>query len=232
VRRLDVTVRLLKQATAEKESVHVVFPFAARDPSVAYELTGGVGGGASVPGGAVHVHAIRHWVALQDASATVAWSTLDAPLVQLRNVFLPYPPYPGTIDGAGAGLVTSWAANNVWDTNFPPTQGGEMRFDYAVSSAPPAADARSLGIATADALTRQLAGVLGATAAAPAGTVCELDAPGVEVVMLARAADGGVELQLQSYAEDEVAVRVGGRDLRIAPGDYVTVPVELGRRGA
>ena len=35
VRRLDVTVRLLKQATAEKESVLVVFPFAARDPSVA-----------------------------------------------------------------------------------------------------------------------------------------------------------------------------------------------------
>jgi hypothetical protein len=53
----------------------------------------------------VHVHAIRHWVAIQDASAAVAWSTLEAPLVQLGNVFLPYPPYPATIDGAGVGLV-------------------------------------------------------------------------------------------------------------------------------
>ena len=92
-----------------------------------------------------------------------------------------------------------------------------MRFDYAVSSSRPAADARALGIATADALTRPLAGVLGATAAVPAGTVCELDAPGVEVVMLAAAAGGGVELQLQSYADDEVAVRVGGRDLSSPP---------------
>ena len=61
--------------------------------------------------------------------------------------------------------------------------------DNAVSSSPPAADARSLGIATADALTRPLAGVLEAT---PRGgrTVCELDAPGVEVVMLAAGAGG------------------------------------------
>ena len=105
---------------------------------VAYELTGGVGGGAvASPASAAHIHAIRHWVALEDADATVAWSTLEAPLVQLGNVFLPYPPYPETIDGAGAGLVTSWVTNNVWDTNFPPTQGGEVRFDYAVASAAP-----------------------------------------------------------------------------------------------
>ena len=84
----------------------------------------------------------------------------------------------------GAGLVTSWVTNNVWETNFPLAQGGEVRFDYAVASAGPGADARALGIATADALTRPLVGVLGATAPRRAGTVCELDAPGVEVVML------------------------------------------------
>src|SRR5205823_2468300 len=52
--RLDVSVRLTKSPTTEKESVFVVFPFALDDAHVRYELTGGVGGGARVPGGAEH----------------------------------------------------------------------------------------------------------------------------------------------------------------------------------
>jgi hypothetical protein len=147
-------------------------------------------------------------------------------------VFLPYPPYPGTIDGAGGGLVTSWAMNNVWETNFPAAQGGESRFAYAVSSAAPGADARALGIATADALTRPLVGVLGATAAAPAAAVCEVDAPGVEVVMLAASDDHDFAVHLQSYAAAEVEVTVAGRRVRVGPGDYVAVPVDLPVRGA
>jgi len=226
VRRLDVTHRLAKVATTAKEGVFVVFPFSFRDPAVAYELTGGVGGPARVPGSAEHVHAIRHWVALQDASATVAWSTLEAPLVQLGNVFLPYPPYPPTIDDAGAGLIASWAMNNVWDTNFPAAQGGETSLSYALASAPPEADARALGIATAAALTQPLIGVFGGTRDAPAGTICEVDAPGVEVVLLAAAGNGFVA-HLQSYADYDVEVRVANERLTVGPGDYVTVPVEL-----
>jgi hypothetical protein len=226
VRRLDVTHRLAKVATTAKEGVFVVFPFSLRDPAVAYELTGGVGGPARVPGSAEHVHAIRHWVALQDASATVAWSTLEAPLVQLGNVFLPYPPYPPTIDDASAGLIASWAMNNIWDTNFPTAQGGETWFSYALSSAPPGADARALGIATAAALTQPLIGVLGGTRDAPAGSICEIEAPGVEVALLA-AFENGFVAHLQSYADRDVEVRLGNQCLTVAPGDYVTVPVEL-----
>jgi hypothetical protein len=110
--------------------------------------------------------------------------------------------------------------NNVWETNFPLSQGGELRFDYAVASAGSGADGRALGIATADALTRPLLGVLGATASETAGSVCELDAPGVEVVLLTPGA-----VHLQSYADDEVAVRLRDRELRIAPGDYAVVPL-------
>ena len=126
--------------------------------------------------------------------------------------------------------MSSWVTNNVWDTNFPPSQGGELRFNYTVASAEPGADARALAIATADALTRPLVGVLGATARAAAGSVCELDAPGVEVVMLERSA-AGVSVQLQSYATGAVEVRLGSQELRVAPEDYVTVPLDL-RDGA
>src|SRR4029077_14778830 len=102
-------------------------------------------------------------------------------------------------------------------------QGGELRFDYAVASAGPGADGRALGIVTADALTRPLVGVLGARGPEPVGSVGEPGAAGVEVVMLAPS-DGGVALHLQSYADDDVSVCVSGREVRIAPGDYVVVP--------
>jgi hypothetical protein len=56
--------------------------------------------------------------------------------------------------------------------------------------------------------------------------VCELDAPGVEVVMLERSA-GGLIVHLQSYATGAVEVRLGSRKLRVAPQDYVAVPLDL-----
>ncbi len=125
------------------------------------------------------------------------------------------------------GLVTSWVTNNVWDTNFPPTQGGEVRFDYAVSSAPPAADGRSLGIATADALTRPLVGVLGATAPSPGRNGA--------ASWTRRASRSSCSLRGGRRRRSSTSSRTPrtrspfacrGRELRIAPGDYVTVPVD------
>ncbi len=225
VRRLDVAHRLSKRSTVEKEGLFVLFPFGLEDPSVTYELTGGVGGGVRVPGGAEHFHAVRHWVALQDPSRTVAWSTLEAPLVQLGNLFLPYPPYPPTVDNCRGGTIASWTMNNVWDTNFPLSQGGETTFSYAVSSAPPNADAHTLGIATAAALTQPLVGVLGGERDDPSGALCEIDAPGVEVALIS-ATERGFVVHLQSYADGDVEVHVAGKGLTIRAGDYVTVPVD------
>jgi hypothetical protein len=207
VSRLDVSVRLTKRPTSEKESVFVVFPFALEKGAVRYELTGGVGGRERVPGGAEHMHAIRHWVELED----VAWATLEAPLVQLGNLFLPYPPYPTTIDGAGGGFVASWVMNNVWDTNFPRMQGGEVRSSYCV--------ALDSGIAAADALTRPLVGVLGATREPPMGALCDVDAPGVEVVLV----EPGPVVHLQSHVDSPVEARVGTARVTVPPQAYLTV---------
>jgi hypothetical protein len=224
VRRLDVSLRLAKTATTDKEGIFVVFPFALSSPSVVYELTGGVGGGAALPGSAEHVHAIRHWVELADTETAVAWATLEAPLVQLGDIVLPYPPYPGTLDGEGGGFVASWAMNNVWDTNFPPAQGGEATLRYALASGRPGTRGRA--IETAAALAQPLVAVLGATREPPAATLCEIDTPGVEVALLAPYGRGFV-VHLQSYADEPVDVRIAGKRLTVAPGDYVTVPVEL-----
>ncbi|CAA9566682.1 MAG: Alpha-mannosidase [uncultured Thermomicrobiales bacterium] len=162
--RLDITNRLHKIATPQKESVYFAFPFAAANPSFASEITGGVAraDGPRVPGSAHHFRAIRHWVAMEDqAGPSIAWATLEAPLVQFGNIHLPYAPFPETIPSADArvGTIYSWALNNIWDTNFPPQQGGEMTFRYAVS--------------VDDAIgARQLGGRAGASVAAPLLGVC------------------------------------------------------------
>ena len=38
--------------------------------------------------------------------------------------------------------IYSWALNNIWDTNFPPEQGGEMTFSYKIAIG---SDAAALG---------------------------------------------------------------------------------------
>ena len=199
IRRLDVSVRLVKHATTEKESVHVVFPFGARDPAIAYELTGGVGGGPPCPGR-------RGTCRQSDTGSRSRAPTQPSRGARCRHrssssgTLLPYPPYPETVDGAGPGMVTSWVMNNVWGDELPARAGrrGAVRLRRRLGG--PDRRRPRTGIATADALTRPLVGVLGATATAltgATGTVCEVEAPGVQVVMLAPS-DDGVAVHLQS----------------------------------
>ncbi|GAA4696667.1 glycoside hydrolase family 38 C-terminal domain-containing protein [Phytohabitans rumicis] len=155
VPRVDVTNRLYKDGAPAKESVFFAFPFAMPAP-VAWELTGGVGGGdaPTVPGAASHMTPIRHWVAFEDGEVTAAWATLHAPLVMFGDIYLPYAPFPPTLspEPAEPGTVYSWAMNNIWDTNFPAQQQGETTFRYAIGSEP-GAEPRALGLGVAAGLT-------------------------------------------------------------------------------
>ena len=114
-----------------------MFPFAGRDASVEWEVTGGVSGDghASVPGSARHMRAIRHWATVATSAAQSAWATLEAPLVQRGDIHLPYRPFPGTVPAGEMtdATIVSWAMNNLWNTNFPSRQGGETTFRYAVA---------------------------------------------------------------------------------------------------
>ena len=177
-------MRLVKHATAEKESVHVLFPFAGAEPRIAYELTGGVGGGPCLPGSAAtcrrSVTGSRSRTPTRPSPGHAAGAARPA-----RQRLPALPALPGDDRRRGAGLVTSWVTNNVWETNFPLTQGGEMRFDYAVASAGPGADGRRSGSRPRTRSPARSSACSARRAPVPAGRVCELDAPGVEVVMLA-----------------------------------------------
>lgn len=216
IKRLHIRNRIHKIGTPQKESVFFAFPFNLEDPSVIYEITGGVDSPAMprIPGSAEHMRAIRHWVGLESSMATVAWATLEAPLVQFGNIHLPYAPFPQTIDPkvADPATIYSWVLNNIWDTNFPPQQQGEMEFCYAISTGTET-DARGLGMRTAAALTAPLLGILSAPFSRgrlPArGSFCSVGCPEVEVVHLAPSRRGhDLVLFLQSNAPTSVEVRV------------------------
>ncbi|HEY7263255.1 MAG TPA: glycoside hydrolase family 38 C-terminal domain-containing protein [Trebonia sp.] len=210
VPRVDLTYQLAKRAAAAKESVFVAFPFAATGPPAAWELTGAVGGASRVPGSAEHLAVIRHWVAFEDPELTVAWATLEAPLVQFGTIHLPYAPFPPTLDRE-PGTVYSWALTNIWDTNFPGQQAGEITFRYAVASAPAVA-ARQLGVTTSAGLTDPLLAVLATGSGSPApasAAFCSVSHPDVRVTSIGRSRRGhDLVIRLRSLAPEPVDAEV------------------------
>jgi hypothetical protein len=216
VKRLDIKNRISKIGTPQKESVFFAFPFNIDEPSITYEITGGVSSpdAPHVPGSANHMMAIRHWVSLESPTTKIAWATMEAPLVQFGNIHLPYVPFPETIDPhvANPATIYSWALNNIWDTNFPPQQQGEMEFRYSVSTGN-GMGASELGMRTAATLTTPLLGILSAPTAEGSlpdrGSFCFIDRPDVEMIAFAPSRRGrSLVVLLQSVAPTTVDVRV------------------------
>jgi hypothetical protein len=223
VKRLDIANRVHKIPVENKESVFFAFPFNMQDPTFSYEVTGGTTStdGPHVPGSAQHMHAIRHWVALETPDEAIAWATLEAPLVQFGNLHLPYAPFPPTLEPEAGAVTTiySWVMNNLWDTNFPPSQQGEMWFRYALASgsAVPGAD---LARRTATAMTMPLLSLLitpsDSPGLPPRGTFCEVSRPDVELVALTRSRRGRDLVALfHSHVDEPGEVEVSFPLLRV-----------------
>ena len=235
VPRVDLTYQLAKRPIDAKESIFVAFPFAASGPPAAWELTGAVGGGSAprVPGSAEHLAVIRHWAAFEDPELTIAWATLEAPLVQFGTMHLPYAPFPPTVDHE-PGTVYSWPLTNIWDTNFPGQQAGEMTFRYAVASAPAVA-ARQLGAATAAGLTDPLLAVLATGSGDPAPAshaFCSVSHPDVRATSIGRSRLGhDLVIRLRSLApepvETEVAVPAAIAAATCTAGERDASPAEV-----
>jgi hypothetical protein len=217
VPRVDLTYQIAKEAAYDKEAAFLAFPFATPEPPSAWELTGGVGGSTlpRVPGSADHMQAIRHWAAYDGEGLAIAWATLEAPLVQFASIHMPYAPFPPTLDRE-PGTVYSWILNNIWDTNFPDQQHGEMTFRYAIAS-DAGTPGRRLGPATAAALTDPLIAVLAGsdpppgaeTAASAAGRLAAVSHPDVQITSIGRTRDAhGLLLRLRSFAAEALTAEV------------------------
>jgi hypothetical protein len=219
VPRLHVVNHLHKPAAMEKESLYFAYPFNLTSPDISYHITGGVvkEGDDRVPGSANYFRAIRDWVTLADETGPrVAWATTDAPLIQRGAIHLPYAPFAESTDRTETSDATiySWALNNIWDTNFPPSQGGEMMFRYTVAT--PGDDQQTayrLGTDTGDSATLRLVGVVanGGTPAVPGtpdrGSFARVDHAEVRISHMAAARNGdGLAIVLVSEAQEPVEV--------------------------
>lgn len=214
VARVDITNVIYKKGAPAKESVFFAFPFAAGAPK-AWELTGGTGGpdAPTVPGAADHMQPIRHWVAFDDGEISVGWATLEAPLVMFADLFLPYAPFPPTVQPQPAepGTVYSWALNNIWDTNFPAQQQGETTFRYAITSGPGGTSPQAIGGAAAAGLVDPFLAVpLTGSAKTPEATAfAQVEHPDVHVSSLGRSLRGHTLVAyLRSASPDAVATVV------------------------
>lgn len=206
--------RVSKPVTRVKESGYFAFPFAAADPTVRFEVSGGVTGDgiAHIPGAPQHMRAIRNWVSIADGPDAIAWATKDAPLVQTGSIALPYSPFPASTSPHEPATVFSWFHNNVWDTNFPIEQGFTATFSYTVGVRANAGQStEGLAVRTASAAARPL---LSIPAAGRGATVSDLSFVRLDddrVALIGAGAadeDGWMRLRLQSLAEEPLTLRV------------------------
>lgn len=211
---LDIENRVVKPWTTDKESGYFAFPFALPDPSatVRYEVSGAVAGSdlQAVPGGAAYMHVVRDWVALHSGGRAAALVPVDAPLVQIGDIALPFAPFPGTLREPEPATVFSWIHNNIWDTNFPSGQAFDMTFRYRVGGFA-SESAGQAGVRAADLaadLVRPLLGVAADPVGAPVETtsVLTVDDPQVRLLQARPQGDGRVLVSLQSIAESDVEV--------------------------
>jgi hypothetical protein len=243
VPRVEISNHLWKLPTEEKESVFFTFPFAAAQPELSYELPG-VSTKASapqVPGCPQHMRAVRHWVSLADGPRSVAWATLGAPLVQFGDIHSPYAPYPGTLplEKPEPATIYSWALNNIWDTNFPTVQAGEMRFSYAISShdGGGAGRAEALAARLGESVSSPLVAALvpagrQGPVKAPSGSFCSIERPEVRLQKATGSLSGRrLVLWLNNLGPGPVTTEVAFPDLAVSGASLATVfeerPVEV-----
>ncbi|MFZ7088875.1 glycoside hydrolase family 38 C-terminal domain-containing protein [Curtobacterium sp. RRHDQ10] len=230
---LRIANRLAKPVTRTKESGYFAFPFAAAEPVVRYEVSGGVTGDglAHVPGAPQHMRAIRNWVTVEDTAdgSGAVWVTKDAPLVQPGAISLPYAPFPPSTSPMQPATIYSWLHNNVWDTNFPIEQGFTATFEYAVGVRERAGEhIEAVALRTSADVVRPFAAVpavRGGGSDRATADLLTLDDDRVQLVSVVGDGDGTSIVRLQSVTDGPVTltmrlgIGVGGAERCTYLGD-------------
>jgi hypothetical protein len=133
LKRVDITNRLTKTKTLEKEAVYFAFPFAADKPTFRYEAPLAIQRPDEhmLPGACLEWFTVQHFVQIEAPDAAITWSTPDAPLVCFQDINrgkwqteLPLK----------NGHLYAYAMNNYWFTNYQPGQGGRFTFRFSITS--------------------------------------------------------------------------------------------------
>ena len=198
-KRIDIVNTVRKDSVRDKEGVYFAFPFAAKQPRFEYQIQNGWlrPNDDQLPGACREWFAPQNLVHLQDDDYSVAWASPDAPLITLvdinRGKWL-------TELEITNGHLYSYVMNNYWWTNYRAEQGGRFQFRYSITSGKNLSreelaefdvDTRSPVLAYPYLATFS-AGVeqRGRPLKASSGSLMQLDANNLQVVVLKQAEDG------------------------------------------
>jgi len=150
LKRIDFTNRILKDATPLQE-VYFAFPFQLKAPRLHFEgpLTILEPIKDQFPGSPTRAHAVQRWVALSDDNLTVAWASLDAPVIRLGGLWTESVPStfqllsPKKQSTPAAPLKTlpnahlySLVTSGNYRQGFSNSQVCDLLFRYAITSFP------------------------------------------------------------------------------------------------
>ena len=148
VKRVDVSNRLLKDPTPFLE-VYFAFPFGIENPKIRFEASDSVIRPLrdQFPGSNTNYYAMQHWAHISDGHIGVAFSSIEAPLVEFGGLWPSYvseahhcitPSGYGRkfaeLGGIRVGYIYSYVMNNNFRTNFQPVQVGDLLFRYSITS--------------------------------------------------------------------------------------------------
>jgi len=140
--RIAIRNHLLKRETLAREGVYFAFPFEAVPPCFRFEVPNGIMRPEidQLKGACKDWFAVQHWVEVSDGKASMAWATVDSPLVSLGDIHI-----GRWLDRfeAQRGSIFAYIMNNYWNTNYKASQGGHFDFRYSLMPSG-SADALSL----------------------------------------------------------------------------------------
>jgi alpha-mannosidase len=133
VKWLEISILIDKTENYTMEGVYVAFPFALNHPQFWLETANAVyrADEEQLPDTCRDWYSVQHGIGVTDGNHSVLWATREAPLVQLSEIqtgkwLRELKPE--------RGHLYAWLMNNLYFTNFKAAQGGQIRFNFRLTT--------------------------------------------------------------------------------------------------
>ncbi len=230
VKRVEIANRLRKRETLEPEAVYFAFPFKVEGGTFVFEIADGMMRPEvdQLPGTTRDWQTVQHWVEVSNQNRSLVWSPVQAPLVQFCDINTGK--WLKKLEITNSTLF-SYAMNNYWYTNFKASQGGLVRFGYALTTRAGGSDPVESGHFGWEIHTPLVAAwIPDGTSGTLKGTgesFFRVDQPHVILQSVKKAEDGqGVILRLREIGGKNAEVRV--KSPLFPPGKFSAVLTDMG----
>ncbi|MEW5978648.1 MAG: polysaccharide lyase family protein [Acidobacteriota bacterium] len=133
LKRVDIHNFVNRTGTRENEAIYFAFPFAARQPELAYQIQNGWvrPNRDQLPGACREWFTTQNLTHVKDGNFSIALATPDSPLITLTDINRGK--WLKNLEMTN-GHVFSYVMNNYWFTNYKAAQSGGFQFRYFITS--------------------------------------------------------------------------------------------------